>query len=92
MWLFQNLLGQKASFSGTFWAVFIFISGISVYPAQRLEILLGKLLLFLAPKNTLVGEGGWVGGDQNGLLFFIYKYIDNEEALIPNMVSIGVYG
>ena len=36
---------------------------------------------------------GWVGGDQKGPLIFLnFKYINKQNALIPNMVSKVVYG
>ena len=37
--------------------------------------------------------GGWVGGDQNGTsIFLIFKYINKQTVLIPNMVLKVVYG
>ena len=36
---------------------------------------------------------GWVGGDQNGpSIFFQFKYIKKQDALIPNLASKIVYG
>ncbi len=43
----------------------------------------------------LVGgwEGGWVGCDiLPPSIFFIFKYINKQDVLIPNMVSKIVYG
>ena len=35
---------------------------------------------------------GWVGGDQNGpLILLIFKYVNKQNVLIPNMVSKLVY-
>ena len=32
--------------------------------------------------------GGWMGGDQKGLLIFlIFKYINKQDVLIPNIAS-----
>ena len=36
---------------------------------------------------------GWVGGDQKGpSILLIFKYVNKQDALIPNMVSKVVYG
>ena len=36
---------------------------------------------------------GWTDGDQKcPLIFFIFKYINKQTVLIPNMVSKVVYG
>ena len=37
--------------------------------------------------------GGWVGGDQKcPSILLIFKYVDKQDVLIPNMVSKVVYG
>ena len=37
--------------------------------------------------------GGWVGGDQKDpSIFLIFKYINKQTVLIPNMVLKVVYG
>ena len=36
--------------------------------------------------------GGWMGGDQKGpSIFLIFKYVNKQDALIPNLASKVVY-
>ena len=36
--------------------------------------------------------GGWLGGDQKGpSIFLIFKYVNKQDALIPNLASKVVY-
>ena len=45
-----------------------------------------------APKARVVRMGGRVAGDQNGLsIFLIFKYVNKQGALIPNLASKVVY-
>ena len=45
---------------------------------------------FLKPQKPLLS--GWVGGDQKGpSIFLIFKYVNKQDALIPNLASKVVY-
>ena len=49
---------------------------------------------FLKPQKPLLSGwvGGWMGGDQKGpSIFLIFKYVNKQDALIPNLASKVVY-